>query len=786
MALVISPQPWLVLLDDDGNPVPNGQLAIYEAGTSTKVTVYTDLLAAVPHPWPITLDSAGRIPGGLFILPEVNYKFVLHQPKIGSINLTGAIIKTQDNVSGHGGKVNVSGSVPGEGDLPATGEPGDAFISTDDGHLWIWDDINGIWVDVGAVQGPPGMTGPVGPQGEQGIQGPPGPQGDQGIQGEIGVQGPKGDTGEPGPIGPMGPQGDTGPIGLTGPPGPQGDQGLQGEKGDPGETGTGEQGPIGPQGPQGEKGDKGDTGAPGTASAHHATHETGGADAIVALSGAVITTGTVADARLSTNVPLKNAANVFSASPQTISAQFPRLRISDTDQPADLRAFRIYGTGQALVIGAINDAETVAANALVIDRAGNVTVNGSLVATTLGITPLNSNSLSAPIPDAKLSSNVALENIQNVFVPLQQFANALAGIVLRGTSAAANAQKFRIVSNGATLILQSTTDDEVTQQGALTLDRLGNVSVSSLTAPNGLGTTPLNGSNLAVGSVPDAALSANVALRNAANNFTGDQGIVKTFPSLNMSDTSAPANARVVRLINFNGEIFLQAALDNGTFVANLLGITRAGNATVAGTLQATGTATVAAAGVPRLILRDTSAGVDQKPFRVMNTGGKLNLEAINDAETVAYPGISLDRQGVVTMVGQPVTHARKINPNAPNSTEIYTVYWDSIVVNIGGCWNNGPGVDNRFTANVAGTYVVTAEINWAANANGDRQVTIRKSTGDYVGTSITRAAPISPTYVNVSSVVYMNVGEYLDVVAMQNSGTQLNLLGFMRWAKVS
>jgi hypothetical protein len=71
----------------------------------------------------------------------------------------------------------------------------------------------------------------------------------------------------------------------------------------------GPQGPVGPIGPQGPKGDTGATGPSGTSTPHHVTHETGGTDAIVALSGAVITTGTVADARLSANVLLLNAAN---------------------------------------------------------------------------------------------------------------------------------------------------------------------------------------------------------------------------------------------------------------------------------------------------------------------------------------------------------------------------------------------------------------------------------------------------------------------------------------------
>src|SRR5688572_19986421 len=283
MPTVISPQPWLVLVDDAGNPVPNGQLAIYEAGTMTPVTVYTDGLATVPHPWPITLDGAGRIPGGLFILPEVSYKFVLHQPKLANLDLTGAIIKSQDNVTGHGGKVNISGSVPGEGDLPATGEPGDAFISADDGHLWIWDDINGMWVDVGPVQGPPGMTGPVGPMGPQGpigltgAQGDPGPQGIPGAtgptgpQGTAGVDGTDGLDGAPGAPGPQGPQGEVGPqgpggVGQIGPEGPQGDPGPVGPSGPPGNEG--------PQGPQGIQG------IPGITSPHALTHSAGGSDPV--------------------------------------------------------------------------------------------------------------------------------------------------------------------------------------------------------------------------------------------------------------------------------------------------------------------------------------------------------------------------------------------------------------------------------------------------------------------------------------------------------------------------
>ena len=128
----------------------------------------------------------------------------------------------------------------------------------------------------------------IGPQGLQGVQGPQGPQGvvgAQGPQGEQGIQGPQGIQGDPGPTGATGPQGEQGPQGLQGPQGPQGPQGETGATG-----ATGATGPTGPQGPAG-------------------TQTTNASD---------LTSGTLADARLSSNVPLKDAANTYTAN-QTLN-----------------------------------------------------------------------------------------------------------------------------------------------------------------------------------------------------------------------------------------------------------------------------------------------------------------------------------------------------------------------------------------------------------------------------------------------------------------------------------
>jgi hypothetical protein len=100
-------------------------------------------------------------------------------------------------------------------------------------------------------------------------------------------------------VGLQGPQGIQGPQGVDGPPGPQGVDG-----------------PTGPPGPTGATGPTGETGP--AAGPHAPTHQAGGADPLTAVP-ATILTGTVPDATLSANVPLKDAANTFTQ-PQTISA----------------------------------------------------------------------------------------------------------------------------------------------------------------------------------------------------------------------------------------------------------------------------------------------------------------------------------------------------------------------------------------------------------------------------------------------------------------------------------
>ena len=178
-----------------------------------------------------------------------------------------------------GTSVTIVGTTSTQAGLPFPygGNNGDGYITSSDGHLYIWG--TGTWTDVGTIVGPVGPTGPqglsgpqgpqgpsgpqgvTGPQGPQGVTGPTGQAGPQGPQGEVGAQGPQGVTG---PQGPSGAQGDVGPQGPSGVQGPQGPSGAQGEAGPQGVTGPqGPQGDVGPQGPQGPQGEVGAQGPQG-------------------------------------------------------------------------------------------------------------------------------------------------------------------------------------------------------------------------------------------------------------------------------------------------------------------------------------------------------------------------------------------------------------------------------------------------------------------------------------------------------------------------------------------
>ena len=80
-----------------------------------------------------------------------------------------------------------------------SGQIGDMYLSSDDGHGHVWNGTS--WDDIGIIQGPKGDTGDKGDQGDKGLVGDKGLPGDKGDKGDKGDAGDKGDPGERGPKG---------------------------------------------------------------------------------------------------------------------------------------------------------------------------------------------------------------------------------------------------------------------------------------------------------------------------------------------------------------------------------------------------------------------------------------------------------------------------------------------------------------------------------------------------------------------------------------------------------
>jgi hypothetical protein len=55
--------------------------------------------------------------------------------------------------------LNIRGLIDDASKLPVKGDPGDGFITNDDGHLWTWRGATNTWVDSGPFRGPKGDAG---------------------------------------------------------------------------------------------------------------------------------------------------------------------------------------------------------------------------------------------------------------------------------------------------------------------------------------------------------------------------------------------------------------------------------------------------------------------------------------------------------------------------------------------------------------------------------------------------------------------------------------------------
>jgi hypothetical protein len=265
---------------------------------------------------------------------------------------------------------------------------------------------------------------------------------------------------------------------------------------------------------------------------------------------------------------------------------------------------------------------------MTISQSGAVVVNGALSANTFtgngnGLNNLNASNLSSgTVPDARLSTNIALRDQANTFTGINTFtnvANSFSGngsgltnvdaATLAGQSGsfyrnaanlnAGTLSDLRLSSNvtlqgnsfnGASELVQ------LTATGALPALDGSNVSNVNASALQGFAASYFtNASNLSSGTVADARLSSNVPLKTASNVFTGS---LNSF--VNLSATSILQNGNQVCDTSGNcigagggggvggsGTAGTIALFTSGSYIGDSLISQASTTITVAGTLNA-------------------------------------------------------------------------------------------------------------------------------------------------------------------------------------------------------
>ena len=143
-----------------------------------------------------------------------------------------------------------------------------------------------------------------------------------------------------------------------------------------------------------------------------------------------------------------------------------------------------------------------------------------------------------------------------------------------------------------------------------------------------------------------------------------------------------------------------------------------------------------------------------------------------NGSSAGYFPALSVRGSGQIQMPWQPSFRAYRSN-NTPVSG---VVLFNTVAHNIGGHYNSSTG---RFTAPIAGSYLFT-ETN-GLGSNTTRIVDIRLN-GNIINRSELSTVTYGYIWLTSTVVVYMNVGDYVDVNVGSGTANFEFLAGFSGW----
>jgi len=150
---------------------------------------------------------------------------------------------------------------------------------------------------------------------------------------------------------------------------------------------------------------------------------------------------------------------------------------------------------------------------------------------------------------------------------------------------------------------------------------------------------------------------------------------------------------------------------------------------------------------------------------------GIMIVDSIQNSSNPGDEAIKISTRGVVTNNNQPFSQfIATSNVTVPTATNFDMRFSSKIA-------DRGNLVSNRLPTVIRidkkGVYYVGANIRWASNATGTRQVQIRKN-GAIMASSLRTATATDRTIQNISAVIFCLPDDALRVVVTQTSGGNL------------
>ena len=216
--------------------------------------------------------------------------------------------------------------------------------------------------------------------------------------------------------------------------------------------------------------------------AHHVTHETGGVDALAALSAAILTSGTLPDARLSTNVQMKPVAQ---SDVTGLPASLSTLTASASNAQSTANSALAKANAHATNHNAAGS-DPVLLTTLAGFPGGTATflrADGQFATQTPG-----AHHATHEPGGTDVIANNAWTNYGNVFTNgLQTISDTSPQLQLNDSSQPADKRLFRVVNNGQLLYLQALSDAGLNIAN-VTINRSGALSTSGAIFPGRIDT----------------------------------------------------------------------------------------------------------------------------------------------------------------------------------------------------------------------------------------------------------------------------------------------------------